>query len=154
MVTQHCHRGRKNLSMAWIVVNGDHGLRMWLQECLSFMNSCYQLSCTIARRPGQYRWMMYVQCRLCNKVPGNVAHVLSGCPALAQNQYLASGLENLFFWDLTRSWSFGTSTALVFASGTKANIWKQRCTSILWNTSICGANRGKVRQSGCADHKS
>ena len=38
--------------------NGDHALRMWLQECLSFMNSCYQLSCTIARRPGQYRWMM------------------------------------------------------------------------------------------------
>ena len=28
MVTQHCHRGRRNLSMGWIVANGDHGLRM------------------------------------------------------------------------------------------------------------------------------
>ena len=28
-----------------------------------------------------------VQCRLCNKVPQSVAHVLSGCSALAQNKY-------------------------------------------------------------------
>ena len=63
-----------------------------------------------------------VQCRLCNKVPESVAHVLSGCSALAQNKYLASGLEDLIFLELARSWSFGRSTALVFASGTKANI--------------------------------
>ena len=31
---------------------------MWLEECSSFMNSCYQLSCTIARRPGQYQRLM------------------------------------------------------------------------------------------------
>ena len=56
-----------------------------------------------------------VQCRLCNKVPESVAHVLSECSALAQNKYLArhnAALKILF----------GRSTALVFASGTKANI--------------------------------
>ena len=41
-----------------------------------------------------------VQCRLCNKVPESVAHVLSGCSALAQNKYLArhnAALKILFF---------------------------------------------------------
>ena len=27
-----------------------------------------------------------VMCRLCNKAPGSVAHVLAGCTALAQNK--------------------------------------------------------------------
>ena len=41
-----------------------------------------------------------VQCRLCNKVPESVVHVLSGCSALAQNKYLARynvALKILFF---------------------------------------------------------
>ena len=41
-----------------------------------------------------------VQCRLCNKVPESVAHVLSGCSALVQNKYLArhnAALKILFF---------------------------------------------------------
>ena len=41
-----------------------------------------------------------VQCRLCIKVPESVAHVLSGCFALAQNKYLArhnAALKILFF---------------------------------------------------------
>ena len=40
------------------------------------------------------------QCRLCNKVPQGVAHVLSGCSALAQNKYLVrhnAALKILFF---------------------------------------------------------
>ena len=41
-----------------------------------------------------------VQSRLCSKVPESVAHVLSGCSALAQNKYLArhnAALKILFF---------------------------------------------------------
>ena len=41
-----------------------------------------------------------VSCRMCNKAPEGVAHVLSGCSALAQNKYLArhnNGLKVLYF---------------------------------------------------------
>ena len=39
-------------------------------------------------------------CRLCHKVPESLPHVLAGCPALAQNKYLARhnvALQVLFF---------------------------------------------------------
>ena len=41
-----------------------------------------------------------VICRLCNKVPESVAHVLAGCTALAQNKYITRhnvALNTLFF---------------------------------------------------------
>ena len=39
-------------------------------------------------------------CRLCNKAPESVAHVLAGCAALAQNKYITrhnAALKILFF---------------------------------------------------------
>ena len=41
-----------------------------------------------------------VLCRLCGKFPESVPHVLTGCPALAQNKYLSrhnAALKILFF---------------------------------------------------------
>ena len=41
-----------------------------------------------------------VSCRMCNKAPESVAHVLLGCSALAQNRYLArqnNALKVLYF---------------------------------------------------------
>ena len=41
-----------------------------------------------------------VMCRLCNKAPESVAHVLAGCTALAQNKYTTrhnAALKILFF---------------------------------------------------------
>ena len=41
-----------------------------------------------------------VTCRLCNKAPESVAHVLTGCTALAQNKYITrnnAALKILFF---------------------------------------------------------
>ena len=41
-----------------------------------------------------------VSCRMCNKAPESVAHVLSGCSSLAQNKYLArhnNALKVLYF---------------------------------------------------------
>ena len=41
-----------------------------------------------------------VSCRMCNKAPESVAHVLSGCSALSQNKYLArhnNALKVLYF---------------------------------------------------------
>ena len=41
-----------------------------------------------------------VMCRLCNKAPESVAHVLAGCTALAQNKYVTrhnAALNILFF---------------------------------------------------------
>ena len=41
-----------------------------------------------------------VMCRLCNKAPESVAHVLAGCTALAQNKYITrhnAALKILFF---------------------------------------------------------
>ena len=55
-----------------------------------------------------------VLCRLCGKFPESVPHVLTGCPALAQNKYLSrhnAALKILFF-ELVRDPKLGAT--LVF----------------------------------------
>ena len=54
----------------------------------------YACQKTHTAKPGE------VMCRLCNKAPESVAHVLAGCTALAQNKYTTrhnAALKILFF---------------------------------------------------------
>ena len=43
-----------------------------------------------------------LMCRLCDKAPESVAHVLAGCTALAQNQYTSrqNAALKIFFFDI------------------------------------------------------
>ena len=60
------------------------------------MNSSYKQSYTKIK----ISQLSNVSCRMCNKAPESVPHVLSGCSVLAQNKYLArhnNALKVLYF---------------------------------------------------------
>ena len=72
------------------------------QSLVSFCNntsSSYQREYTRVRRPTQST-EGEVRCRLCGKAPESVAHILSGCSALAQSNHLSrhdAALKVLFY---------------------------------------------------------
>ena len=65
-------------------------------EDLDF-EGCFWWLKQMAKLPDTYSAVM---CRLCDKAPESVLHVLAGCTALAQNKYLIqhnTALKTLFF---------------------------------------------------------
>ena len=87
-------------------------------------------------------------CRLCNKAPESVAHVLAGCTALAQNKYTTrhnAALKILFFEilqdfvDSVQPWYSPLKSKPVYESNNAQALWdvplfaeKIRTKHFLW----------------------
>ena len=84
-----------------------------------------------------------VMCRLCNKAPESVAHVLAGCTAVAQNKYVTrhnAALKILFF-EVLQDLGLVDSVPPWFATETEASLRGDQCASILGCPHLCGAPR-------------
>ena len=96
-----------------------------------------------------------VQCRLCNKVPESVAHVLSGCSALAQNKYLArhnAALKILFF-EILRDLGLLEEVPPWYSPVEPKPTYESRDAQAFWDIPVYVVQTN-VQQSECADHKS
>ena len=78
------------------------------------------------------------RCRLCGKTSGSVGHILAGCSAIAQTQYLArhnKALKILFF-EIFKPHQY--NSALVIPSSTKTNVREQSSNRLLGRPTVWG----------------
>ena len=83
-----------------------------------------------------------VMCRLCNKAPESVAHVLAGCTALAQNKYVTrhNAALKIPFFEVLQDLGLVDSVPPWYPPlKPKRN---DQCASILGCSFLCGAPRG------------
>ena len=86
-------------------------------------------------------------CRFCGKAPESVAHILSGCRALAQSKYLSWHDSGTFLRDAAWSGARRWSSTLILSSQAKACIRVEWRTSLLGRDSFCRSWRGEMQQS-------
>ena len=84
----------------WLKADGKAARHIQWRVCLSFTSSSCQQGFMLLREDRGTDSTGAVTCRLCDKAPESVPHVLAGCTAPAQNKYLTrrnAALKTLFF---------------------------------------------------------
>ena len=135
-------------------VTGKRHLRIRWQGYINFISSYCLPRFTIIG------WLTWVKMhdehgRMCGKTSESVGHILAGCSAIAQTQYLArhnKALKILFFWDAMIFRPHPYNSALGHPSSTKAIVRERSSSCILGRPIVFGYHPRQGQQDWHEDH--